>query len=76
MLQHVLVTLIVVGAVAVVVRRFVGTFAPSRRAVTPQCANCPSAAAHGMQGAAATDVAPPVIRVDDLLSRKPHIQVR
>ncbi len=72
MLQHILVTLVAAGAVAVIVRRVAGTFAPSRRAVTPQCANCPSAAAHGMQDAAAT----PVIRIDDILSRKPHIQVR
>ena len=76
MLQHVLVTLVAAGAVAVIVQRVVGTFAPSRRAVTPQCANCPSAAAHGMQDATAPDAAPPVIRMADLISRKPHIQVR
>lgn len=49
MLQHVLVTIVAAGAVAVIVRRVAGTFGPSNTA--PKCANCPSAEAHGMTAA-------------------------
>ena len=44
MLQHALVTVVAFGAVAVIIRRVAGTFAPSRGAA-PKCANCPSAKA-------------------------------
>ena len=44
MLQHVLVTMVAFGAVAVIVRRVAGTFGRPRGAA-PTCANCPSAKA-------------------------------
>jgi hypothetical protein len=69
MLQHVLVTIVAAGAVAVIVRRVAGTFGPSTS--SPKCANCPSAEAHGMTTAQAP--ASNVIRLDDVLNRKPKV---
>lgn len=61
MLQHVIVTLVAAGAVAVIVRRVAGTFGPSQPGASPQCAGCPSAKAHGNTGAQAP--APAVIQI-------------
>jgi hypothetical protein len=74
MLQHVLVTMVAAGAVAVIVRRVAGTFGPSNGVAPPKCANCPSAEAHGMT-AARQPSGDAIIRIDDLLNRKPNIQV-
>lgn len=46
LLQHVIVTIVALGAAGVIVRRVFGVVQPAGG--NPQCASCPSARAHGM----------------------------
>jgi len=58
-LQHIIVSIVALGAAAIVVRRVAGIVRPPRSSAATPCANCPSAAQHRVESpSAAPDVKP------------------